>query len=162
MRRKDRELTDIGEIRSILEKCKVCHLAMCDGGAPYVVPLSFGYKLEGEELTLYFHSAMAGHKIDILRKNPEVCFEMSVEGKLGLFENPCNSGYYYESIIGFGRASFVGDDAEKCAALSLIMRRQADRNDVFTKREADTVCVFKVVSDDFRGKRKPEPKAQGN
>ncbi|MDP4094583.1 MAG: pyridoxamine 5'-phosphate oxidase family protein, partial [Bacillota bacterium] len=38
MRRKDREVSDINEIENIIEKCKVCHLAMVDKGLPYVVP----------------------------------------------------------------------------------------------------------------------------
>ncbi len=42
MRRKDREITDIETIRSILDKAKVLHLAMIDGDRPYVVPLHYG------------------------------------------------------------------------------------------------------------------------
>jgi Predicted flavin-nucleotide-binding protein len=157
VRRKDREVTNMEDIRSIIEKCKVCHLAMTDGAKPYVVPLSFGYKLNDEALTLYFHSAKTGRKIDILSKCKEVCFDMAFEGRLGLFENPCNSGYYFESIIGFGEAEFVDDDDEKCEALTLLMKRQTNKDFVFTKQQADTVCVFKVVSQDFTGKKKPDP-----
>ena len=45
MRRKDREVTDIGEMEEILRLCKTCHVAMVDNGSPYVVPLSYGYRL---------------------------------------------------------------------------------------------------------------------
>ncbi len=62
MRRKDREVVDIGDIQSIIESCKTIHLAMADGGMPYVIPLSFGYEITGNTLTLYFHSAYAGLK----------------------------------------------------------------------------------------------------
>ena len=57
MRRKDREITDIEEIRDIIEKCKVCRLAMQDEEGLYLVPLNFGYEFEEESLALYFHSA---------------------------------------------------------------------------------------------------------
>jgi len=160
MRRKDREVSNMEDIRGIIEKCKVCHLAMADRGLPYVVPLSFGYKIDGDVLTLYFHSAKTGHKIDILRDNSAVCFEMACECKLGLVENPCNSGYFYESVLGFGQAGFVENDDEKCEALTLLMKQQANQDFVFTIQQADTVCVFKVISSDFTGKRKPQPSGQ--
>ena len=160
MRRKDREVSNIDDIRGIIEKCKVCHLAMIDKGLPYVVPLSFGYKFDGDKLTLYFHSANEGRKIAILKESSGVCFEMADEGKLGLVENPCNSGYFYESVIGFGQVEFVDDDDEKCEALTLIMKHQTNQDFVFTAKQANTVCVFKAVSVDFTGKKKPDPSGQ--
>lgn len=161
MRRKDREVKDINEIKSIIDKCRVCHLAMVDNGAPYVVPLSFGYSLDDGTLTLYFHSAGEGRKIDVLKKNAAVCFEMACEGRIGLFEDPCNSGYYFQSVIGFGRAEFIEDAAEKRGALALLMKRQTGGDYVFTDKQADTVCVFKVISSEFAGKKKPDPEGQG-
>jgi nitroimidazol reductase NimA-like FMN-containing flavoprotein (pyridoxamine 5'-phosphate oxidase superfamily) len=157
MRRKDREVSSEEEIKSIIEKCKVCHLAMVDKGLPYVVPLNFGYTLEDDSLTLFFHSAKAGHKLDILKENNAVCFEMAFEGKLGHIENPCNSGYYYESVHGFGHVEFVEDIGEKCNALTLLVKHISGQDFDFTGKQADGVCVFKVVSTDFTGKRKPGP-----
>jgi nitroimidazol reductase NimA-like FMN-containing flavoprotein (pyridoxamine 5'-phosphate oxidase superfamily) len=159
VRRKDREVTDINEVISIIERCKVCHLGMADKGMPYVVPLNHGYSVDGETLTLYFHCAWEGRKIDILKENNAVCFEMANEGELALSENPCNTGYYFESVIGFGHAEFVEDIDEKCRALSLIMKHQANQDVVFNEKQANSVCVFKVVSSDFTGKRKPGPGA---
>ena len=159
MRRKDREVTDLEGIRSIVGRCKTCHVAMLDGETPYVLPLSFGYELRDGVLTLYFHSAKAGRKLDVLRRNNRVGFSMCREGEPVLGENPCNSGYYYESVLGLGTVAFVDDATEKCCALSLLMERQAGRRIAFTQAQADTVCVFKIVSTDFSGKRKPRPAA---
>ena len=80
MRRIDRLVNGSGQIGAILDECKTCRIAMADEGSPYVVPLSFAYRFDGETLTLYFHSAKEGRKIEILRKNPAVCFEISSEG----------------------------------------------------------------------------------
>jgi uncharacterized protein len=157
MRRKDREVTTIEGIRSIIAKCKLCHLAMVDNGLPYVIPMNFGYELKDKTLNLYFHSAKSGRKIEILHKNNSVCFEMAVEGKLGEVEDPCNAGYFYESILGFGNVEFIEDNPEKCRALSLLMKQQADRDFTFTEKQASSVCVFKVISTDFSGKKKPNP-----
>ncbi len=157
MRRNDRAVTDIHEIKDILESCKTCHLAMIDGDRPYVVPLSYGYDVAEQALTLYFHCAMEGRKIDILHKNNQVCFEMCIEGEpIFASEAPCDSGYYYSSVIGDGEAVFITDVEEKCDALSALMKRQAGIDVTFTQKQAEDVCVFKVVSNDFIGKRKPK------
>lgn len=131
---------------------------MIDGDMPYVVPLSYGYEVQGDALVVYFHCAKAGRKIDILKKNPQICFEMCNEGKpVYAKETPCNSGYYYSSVIGVGKAEFVDDVQEKCHALTLLMKRQADMDIAFNEAQANSVCVFKVVSTDFTGKKKPCP-----
>jgi uncharacterized protein len=158
MRRKDREITDFEDIRRIIDTCKVCHLGMADKGLPYVVPLNFGYLLEDDTLTLFFHSAREGRKIDILKANSAVCFEMACEGKLEChIENPCNSGYFYESVIGFGHVKFIGESGEKNAALALLMKHQTSQDFTFSEEQMNAVCVFKVVSADFTGKKKPKP-----
>lgn len=158
MRRKDREVSNKEEIKRIIEKCKVCHLAMVDKGLPYVVPLNFGFILDDNSLTLFFHSAKTGRKLDILKENNAVCFEMAWEGKLGHVENPCNSGYYFASVHGFGRVEFMEDINEKCNALALLAKHQSGQDFVFTEKQADSACVYKVVSTDFTGKKKLNPK----
>ena len=160
MRRKDREITDIGGIEQILLQCKICHVAMVDDGLPYVVPLSYGYKIiDGTVLELYFHSAFEGRKLDILKRSNKVCFEMSHEGEPIHSETPCNSGYYFASAIGFGEASFIEDSDEKCDALSIICKHQFGKDVAIADEEAASVCVFKIVSTDFTGKKKPHPNA---
>lgn len=42
MRRTDREVAGETEIKAILDRAKVLHLGMVDGGRPYVVPLHYG------------------------------------------------------------------------------------------------------------------------
>lgn len=157
MRRKDREVTDIEEIEEIIKGCKTCHVAMALEGEPYVVPLSYGYERKGDVLTLYFHSAKEGKKLDILHKNSRVCFEMALEGELARTRIPCNSGYYYSSVIGRGNVEFVEDVEEKCYALSLLMKHQAGWDTVFGEKQAETVCVYKICTKDFCGKKKTRP-----
>ena len=89
MRRSDREITDLGEILSIINDCKVIHLAMVDDGEPYLLPLNFGYACEGGAFSFFCHSAREGRKLDILRKNPTVAFEMDCRGALD--EHPANA-----------------------------------------------------------------------
>ena len=162
MRRKDREISDIKGIEEILLMCKTCHVAMVDNGSPYVVPLSYGYRIfenSGEKniLELYFHSAREGRKIDVLRQNDKVCFEISCEGEVVNDDNSCNTGYYFSSVIGFGSAVFIEEESAKIEALSVLFRHQTGRSVTFTPEQAKTVTMFKIVSDDFTGKRKPRP-----
>ena len=158
MRRKDREVGDISKIREILDGCKTCHLAMADKGQPYVIPLNYGYTLCGKELTLFFHSAKEGRKLRILHENAAVCFEMCSEGEpVFAAKTPCDSGYYYSSVHGFGHAEFIEDIEEKCSALSLLMQHQAGLTVDFTPAQAESVCIFKVVSTDYTGKVKAQP-----
>ena len=158
MRRNDREVKDINEIEEIIRLCKTCHAAMVDDGKPYVVPLSYGYRiLDNTVLELYFHSAYEGRKIDILKRNNRVCFEMMYEGKPVNADTPCNSGYYYASVIGNGEVVFITDAAGKCEALSMLCKHQIGKETVFTDDQTKNVCIFKITSTEFTGKKKTEP-----
>ena len=59
MRRKEKEITDIKSIEEIINKAKVCRLALSLDDTPYVVPVCFGYNGE----TIYIHSAKEGQNI---------------------------------------------------------------------------------------------------
>ena len=136
-----------------------------DAGVPYVIPLSFGYSLEGGVLELYFHCAHVGKKLDCIRKNPNVAFSMCVENRIEIHEDVyCKSGRFYASVVGQGKAEIVEDSAEKCRGLSLLMERQAagaqqsatPHKFEFTPAQAAAVTVFKITSTCFTGKAKAE------
>ena len=59
MRRSDREITDLSELLSIINNCKVIHLAMIGDGEPYLLPLNFGYACENGAFSFFCHSARA-------------------------------------------------------------------------------------------------------
>ena len=47
MHRKEREITDIHTIEQIVAGARILHLGMNDDGAPYVVPMHYGYRVNG-------------------------------------------------------------------------------------------------------------------
>ena len=143
MRRTDREITDFSEILSIINDCKVIRLAMLDeDGLPYLIPLNFGYRCGDDgALTFYCHSALQGRKLELLRRDPRVSFEMDCRGALQSAERACSFGYFYASVIGRGTVELV-EGAEKCAGLSALMRHIAGREDVFTEEQARGVAVL--------------------
>ena len=174
----DREVTGDENIAKIIEQCTTCHVAMVDDAnadLPYVIPLSFGYSLEGGVLELYFHCAHVGKKLDCIRKNPNVAFSMCVENRIEIHEdNYCKSGRFYASVVGQGKAEIVEDNAEKCRGLSLLMERQAagaphgsssaqstqsaaSHKFEFTPAQAAAVTIFKITSTNFTGKAKNNP-----
>lgn len=149
MRRKDQEITDKSEIDAIINDSTVCRIGLSDGGQPYIVPMCFGY--DGKDL--YVHSAKAGMKIDILKKNDRVCFEFDSYGKLEESDKACNWGIEYKSVIGFGRASFVEDDESKTKALDTIMGQYTDRHFEFPPPMLKAVAVIKVEIESVTGKK---------
>jgi len=151
MRRADREISDQSAIRAIMKGALVCRIGLCDDGAPYVVPMNFGL---GENC-LFLHCATEGRKLDILRRNNRVCFEMDLLREIKQGQVSCGWGARYESVIGFGRAIFVDDPAEKRFALDRIMdhcRAQgpfAYPDDVLAK-----TIVIRIEIENLTGKRR--------
>jgi len=117
MRRAEREIRERAAIRALMEEALVCRIGLADGPTPYVVPMNFGL---GEDC-LYLHCATEGRKIEILRRNDRVCFEMDLLRELKQGPEACGWGARYESVIGFGRAVVLTDSEEKRRGLDRIM-----------------------------------------
>lgn len=153
MGKPEREFDDLTTCCRIIEACSYCHVALDDDGAPYLVPLNFGWQVTENQLTLYFHSAPTGYKIDVLRKNPQLCFNFTNRIGLKVGRNPCSHGTYYESVTGRGRAVFLADEAEKRQALDCIMAQQAGPGAyVYQEKMLQHVTVFRVVAEELTGK----------
>ena len=154
MRRSDREITELSEILSIIRDCKVIRLAMLDEeGLPYLIPLNFGYICEDGKLTFYCHSAREGRKLDLLRRDPRVAFEMDCRGALEEAEHACGYGYYYASVIGRATAELL-EGEEKLLGLTALMRHMAGREDRFTPEQARGVEVIALRVQSLTAKSK--------
>jgi nitroimidazol reductase NimA-like FMN-containing flavoprotein (pyridoxamine 5'-phosphate oxidase superfamily) len=156
MRRKDKEITSVDKKIEIIEKNKVCRLALSRNNFPYIVPLNYGYSFEDNKLTLYFHSAAEGKKIDIIKENNKACFEIDCDCKLIESEDPCSYGYEFKSIIGFGKIKITETTEEKIRGLNILMKHQTGKEMEFTfskeALEKVVVCVMEV--EEFTGKQK--------
>lgn len=149
MRRTDREITDIEEIESIIAAAQVCRLAMVDRNEPYVVPMNFGYR----DHTLFFHSALKGRKLDLIRANNHVCFEVDIVDGLKTADAACDWGIRYRSVIGVGRASIVDDPDKKRQALDAIMAHYSDKSYTYGDEQIRSVAVIRVDIEQMTGKR---------
>lgn len=163
MRRKDREITDFDEMMRIVEKCDTCRLAINDGDYPYIVPLNFGTDVEDGQLYLYFHSANAGTKLDLLAKNNKVTFEMDCEHNIILYKERMSCTMGYASVIGHGTVEFVKEE-DKFEALKKLMRHYHSEDFVFNTDMMKVTTVFRVKVSDMTGKRRnnihPEEKTK--
>ena len=117
MRREERAIRDQAEVLAIMKEALVCRLGLSDEGTPYVVPMNFGLG----EGCIYIHCSREGRKLDIIRKNDKVCFEMDLLREIKQGPTACGWGARYESVIGFGHAVLVENPHEKRVALDRIM-----------------------------------------
>lgn len=149
MRRKEKEITDRKVIESIIHRASVCRLALSENNRPYIVPLCFGYK----DNTLYFHSACEGKKLDMLRKNNNVCFEFDVDHEIVGAKKACEWGMKYQSVIGFGKASVIDDPESKRRVFDIIMEHYAGRSFAYTEAKVKNTVIIKVEIQNMTGKR---------
>ncbi|XOQ43433.1 MAG: Pyridoxamine 5'-phosphate oxidase family protein [Clostridium sp.] len=159
MRRKEYDVKDLKEIISIIDKCDVCHIGMADkNGLPYVVPMSFGYSSENNNITFYLHCAEEGQKIDLIKQNPRVCVQMDCSHRLLTGDKACDCTTEYESVIACGTAEFVTNHDEKIAALTCLMRHyQGNLEFEFDDRIVKHTTVIKITAEQVSGKRRKLP-----
>ena len=157
MTRREREVTDINKILEILDKAKVLHLGLVDGDEAYVVPMNYGYTYENDKLTLYLHGARRGRKLDLIRQNPKVFFEMDCD--IVPFEGDvaCKYGITYSSIMGRGLAEIVEGPEEKMKALSVLMKTQTGKDFEFNEKLVSVVAVIRIDVSEFTAKCRPAP-----
>ncbi|MGD2089578.1 MAG: pyridoxamine 5'-phosphate oxidase family protein [Candidatus Aminicenantes bacterium] len=151
MRRKEKEINNITEIEAIIQKAEVCRLGLAVDNTPYIVPVFFGY----ENNCLYIHCGPEGRKLDMIRQNNTVCFEMAVDTEITNQDKPaCQWGAAYRSVIGYGSAFILENPEEKKQALDVIMRHYSNRASFeYNKKEVQEVAIIKIVVDHISGKQ---------
>jgi hypothetical protein len=87
------------EIAQFLACARVGRLGIMLDNGPYVVPVGFGFA----DGNVFFHTCSKGLKMDGIRKNPNVCFEV---------DEAFSDGTMFKSLILLGTANII-DDKEK-------------------------------------------------
>lgn len=157
MTKRELQVTDPHQIRDILNKAKVLHLGLCVDNEPYVVPMNYGYIMEGGNLVLYLHSAVQGKKLDMIRANPRVFFELDCDRMPFEGEKPCQYGLVYSSIMGRGTACIVEDVEEKIRAMTMLMKTQTGKDFSFNDRLVSIVSVIRIDVTEYTAKHRPLP-----
>lgn len=149
MRRKEKQITDSQVIEEILENNTICRIGFVDGEKPYILPHNYGYR----DNTLYIHSPLEGKKIDIIKKNNNVCVEITDSIDIVSSETACSFGTQFRSVICNGKIYRVLESDDKMAGLQLIMKQHTGRKDWdISKAAVEKVLVLKVEIESITGK----------
>lgn len=152
MRMKSREITDFNEIVDVLERCKVLRIAFRGEEYPYVVPVSFGIKRNGKDITLYFHGTKEGKKVEQIEKYPKVCLEGDIFYKAE--ETSYGITAKYESVMGFGTIEKVEGDEILDGLKAICSHYDYADYHLENCQTLPMTRVYKIKVHDLTGKRK--------
>jgi nitroimidazol reductase NimA-like FMN-containing flavoprotein (pyridoxamine 5'-phosphate oxidase superfamily) len=145
-------ITDHKEMESLLREALVgCLATVGPDGSPYITPLHFVF-YEGK---IYFHSALKGRKVENIRANPRVCFEVHELIKIVQGQRACDLSTRYRSVLAFGRARSLPDGDEKVAVLTALAEKYASGQAVEppTLKRAKGTEVIEITIEEMTGKR---------
>jgi hypothetical protein len=130
-----------------------------ENGFPQIIPMNFVFINDA----VYMHSHIRGEKLDNIRRNQKVGFEVdkSLEFLPSYFSDPTDASLadtLYISVVMKGNASIVLDKEEKTIALNGLMEKyQPEGGYEPIKPDMDVlkgVEVIKIVPESLRGKYK--------
>ncbi len=150
MRRNDKAFSE-QETLELLQLCPSGVLAVLgDDGYPYTVPINYVY--DEENGRIYFHCAKVGNKLDAIRRCDKVSF--CVVGQDKVVQQEFNT--HFRSVIVFGRAPIVEDDARRRHALSCFNRKLSPDYPEEGEREItisrERVCIVEIEPEHITGK----------
>ena len=87
------------EMDQFLACARVGRLGLIINGKPYIIPLGFAYA----NGNIFFHACDKGSKMQALRENPYICFEV---------DEALSDASMYKSVIAFGTAKILEDREE--------------------------------------------------
>lgn len=131
-----------------------------DDDYPYAVPLSYVY----HDSKLYFHCAKSGHKLDAIERNDKASFCVIDQDEVV----PEEFTTRFRSVVAFGKARVLTDDAEKRAALEILAERywpgQEQKNRAEIDKSFDRLHMVELAIEHMTGKQarelaklRPEP-----
>jgi hypothetical protein len=130
-----------------------------ENGFPQIIPMNFVFINDA----VYIHSHIRGEKLDNIRRNQKVGFEVdkSLEFLPSYFSDPTDASLadtLYISVVIKGNASVVSDKEEKTNALNGLMKKyQPEGGYEPIKPDMDVlkeVEVIKIIPESLRGKYK--------
>ena len=149
MRRAEKEIKDQNVINNILNSAIICRVGFAGDDYPYIVPMNYGHS----DNALYFHCALEGKKIELIKQNNKVCFEIEKSHQIISDDVSCKWSTKYQSIIGFGEIEIIDDTDEKIKGLDIIMTQHGKSENSYSKKAVEKVRVLKLQIDSLTGKQ---------
>ncbi len=128
-------------------------------GYPQVIPMNFVY----HDGVIYMHSHPFGEKLDNIRRNPNIGFEVDQHICFlpSYYFHPTDASQadtLYISVVMKGKAEIVQDNDEKATALNALMSKYQKEGRYETldsnMPSVHEVAVIKVIPKDMHGKYK--------
>lgn len=142
---------------TLLSKEMYGRVATCSkDGQPYITPINFVVDHE----KIYFHTGFTGRKLENIKDNPKVCFEVSRSGKMYPTPYARDFTMRFWSILVFGKAQIIQEKEAKLTILNLIMDKYAQqyKYQALALKDMDIVNVIEISIDEITGKVSLDPK----
>lgn len=145
-------ITDPQQIESVIKACSICYVGLIDSeGAPYVIPMNFGYN----QNTIYLHSAPQGKLVEAVERDNRICITFCSDYQL-VYQHPdvaCSYRMRAESIICKGHVRFITESDKKIEVLNIIMEQYVKgRNFNYSKPAVDNVLIWEIPVENVVGK----------
>lgn len=146
-------MSELKAIKEIISKADVCRIALANGDIPYIVALNFGYSDEGLR-KLYFHCANEGRKLEMIRKNNFVCFQMDAEHQIYKGEQGCDWGMKYSSVVGYGNITIISEPDLKKTGLNCIMAKYGGEKEYsYDEKVLERTTILSLEIKEMTGKK---------
>lgn len=156
MRRKDREITDYETITKIIDECDIIRIGLADGEFPYIVPLNFAYKTNGNQMEFYVHGAMAGRKYELMNQNRKCSFEMDIPLQMECIYEKKDVTMRYKCVMGTAQIDFLEGEEKQQAMDDILMNRYEEtRNFEYNKGVVERTAVAKLTVLEMSAKANP-------
>lgn len=120
-----------------------------DEGYPYAIPVDFYY--DPNASAIYIHSALSGHKVDAIVRDSKACFTVWNKGS----HESGDWSYFVDSVVAFGRASFVEDENERLHIAKLLGLKyypSAEEVDAEIENAFDRMLLIRIDIEHMTGK----------
>ena len=158
VRRKDRAVDDDAWIAGFLARSPFGAMATVHEGQPFINSNIFVY--DEQEHAIFMHGARTGRTSTNATAPVRVCFSVSEMGRLLPADTAFSMSVEYAGVVAFGRARLLVDDAERRAALALLLTKYfphlAEGEDYRRPNDDEMALtsVYRIDIEEWSGKRK--------
>jgi nitroimidazol reductase NimA-like FMN-containing flavoprotein (pyridoxamine 5'-phosphate oxidase superfamily) len=158
VKRKDRAVEDEAWIRAMLHRAAIGIMATANEGQPYINARHFVF--DETAGAIYMHGAPAGRARARIENNPRVCFSVNEIGRQLPAPTAAGMGSEYASVVLFGRASVVADQAEAMRALKSLVEKYFAHLEsgkdyrALEPQDLKGVAVYRIEIEAWSGKRR--------
>jgi nitroimidazol reductase NimA-like FMN-containing flavoprotein (pyridoxamine 5'-phosphate oxidase superfamily) len=153
----ERGSQDMQTAKGIIDDARICHVGFSLDGQPYVVPMAVGR--DGDRVLL--HGSVVSRLMKNLADGLPCCVTITHLDGLVLARSSFNSSMNYRSLMVFGTAALVADEAEKKRALDILVEHLAPGRLAelrpSTRKEINATTVLSLPLETFSIKSRNGP-----